>query len=206
MNTGTVDSYLTDGCGRCEDYQTARCKVLQWTQPLVALRAMVQAAGLAEAMKWGQPCYTVGGKNVLMLLSFRESFGVSFFKGAALPDPHGLLESAGPNAQHGRIARFTTMDELTARRDALAALIDAAVAAERAGTVLAKAPPPEVPEELAAKLASDPAVQAAWEALTPGRRRSHILHVNGAKQAATRVKRAEACAEVILAGRGFNER
>ena len=42
MNTGTVESYLTDGCGRCDKYQTADCKVLRWTAPLVELRARVR--------------------------------------------------------------------------------------------------------------------------------------------------------------------
>ena len=36
MNTGSVESYLTDGCGRCDKYQTPECKVVTWAQPLVA--------------------------------------------------------------------------------------------------------------------------------------------------------------------------
>jgi uncharacterized protein YdeI (YjbR/CyaY-like superfamily) len=48
-------------------------------------------------------------------------------------------------------------------------------------------------------------LRAAFEALTPGRRKSYIFHVSGAKQAKTRVARAERCVPMIMSGRGFNE-
>ncbi len=63
-----------------------------------------------------------------------------------------------------------------------------------------------VSAELAGRLATDARLRRAFEALTPGRRRSHILHIGGAKQSETRARRVEKCAPVILAGRGFNER
>jgi uncharacterized protein YdeI (YjbR/CyaY-like superfamily) len=63
-----------------------------------------------------------------------------------------------------------------------------------------------VPDELARRLEVDGDLQRAFDALTPGRQRSHILHISGAKQSATREKRVDRCATDILAGRGFNER
>jgi len=42
--------------------------------------------------------------------------------------------------------------------------------------------------------------------LTPGRQRSWLHHIAGAKQAATRAARIEKAAPAILAGRGFLER
>jgi uncharacterized protein YdeI (YjbR/CyaY-like superfamily) len=206
MNTGTVDSYLQDGCGRCDHYQTPQCKVLRWTPGLVALREVALASGLVETMKWGSPCYTLDGKNVAMLLSLRESYGFSFFKGAAMADPEGVLESAGPNSQHGRILKFRDAGEASARRAQAAAFLDQAIALERAGIQTAPTTRPDVPAELEARLAANSALRAAFDALTPGRQRSHILHVSGAKATETRARRAEACAERVLAGRGFNER
>jgi uncharacterized protein YdeI (YjbR/CyaY-like superfamily) len=206
MNTTSVDAYLRDGCGRCEHYQTPQCKVLLWTDALVALRELARASGLDETMKWGSPCYTLGGKNVAMIVSFRESCGLSFFKGAALTDDDGLLESAGPNSRHARFVKVRSVAEVNARRKQIAALLKQAIALEQAGTKVAKAPPEPVPGELARRLAADPALRAAFEALTPGRRRSHVLHVSGAKQAETRERRVEKCVSDILAGRGFNER
>jgi uncharacterized protein YdeI (YjbR/CyaY-like superfamily) len=206
MNTGTVDSYLQDGCGRCDHYQTPQCKVHRWTPGLVTLREVALASGLVETMKWGSPCYTLDGKNVAMLISFKDSYGLSFFKGAAMTDPDGVLESAGPNSQHARFLKFRAPDEASVRRAQAVAFLDQAMALERAGVKTAPAARPDVPGELEARLAADPALRTAFDALTPGRQRSHILHVSGAKATETRARRAEACAEIILAGRGFNER
>ena len=63
-----------------------------------------------------------------------------------------------------------------------------------------------MPAELAEFLARDSVVQAAYDALTPGRKRSYILHIAGAKKSETRQARAERCKARILAGKGFNER
>lgn len=207
MNTTSVDSYLRDGCGRCDHYQTPECKVHRWTPILEALRALLRASELVEEMKWGSPCYTLGGKNVIMLASFKDSCCLSFFKGVALVDDQGLLESPGPSSRHARLLRFRTTLELTARRALAQRLIDQAIALERAGTKLPADDAPEpVPEELQRRLEADAVLQQAFDALTPGRRRSHVLHIAGAKQSETRERRVERCAPEILAGRGFNER
>jgi uncharacterized protein YdeI (YjbR/CyaY-like superfamily) len=207
MNTSNVDSYLQDGCGRCDDYRTPACKVHRWADCLVALREQLARSGLVETMKWGCPCYTLDGKNVAMIAAFRESCALSFFRGAALPDPDGLLESAGPNSHHARLVRFTTLEQVTTRAEALGRLLAAAVAHERSGVKPTRAPAQDpVPEELQRRLDTDEALRAAFGALTPGRQRSHVLHVSGAKQTETRARRVERCAEDILAGRGFNER
>lgn len=62
-----------------------------------------------------------------------------------------------------------------------------------------------VPEELQTVLDGDTRVRAAFEALTPGRRKSYIFHIASAKQAKTRAARAERCVPLILSGRGFLE-
>jgi uncharacterized protein YdeI (YjbR/CyaY-like superfamily) len=179
-----------------------------WTDALVALRAMLLATGLVEEMKWGSPCYTLDGKNVVLLASFRESCALSFFKGAALTDDDGMLESPGPNSRFGRYLKFRSLKDVEARRAVAERLLAQAIALERAGTKVA-APPTSseaIPEELQLRLASDAALRAAYDALTPGRRRSHLLHIGSAKQAETRARRVERCVPDIKAGRGFNER
>ena len=207
MNTTSVDAYLRDGCGRCEHYQTPACKVHRWTEALVALRELVLAAGLVEEMKWGSPCYTLAGKNVVMLASFKDSCALSFFKGAALVNDEGALESPGPNSRFGRFLKFRSVEDVTARRALAVRLVDQAIALERAGTKVQVEPASEpVPAELEERLAKDDTLRQAFAALTPGRRRSHILHISGAKQSETRARRVDRCATDILAGRGFNER
>ena len=70
---------------------------------------------------------------------------------------------------------------------------------------LKKASEYAIPEELQARLDAAPEVRAAFDALTPGRRKSYIFHIAGAKQVKTREARAERCVPMILSGRGFNE-
>jgi uncharacterized protein YdeI (YjbR/CyaY-like superfamily) len=207
MNTTGADSWLVDGCGRCDHYQTPQCKVLLWTEPLRALRALLLASGLKEEMKWGSPAYTLDGKNVVILGALRDCCTLGFFKGALLPNEAGALKAPGPNSQAARQLEFRTLGEVQGQEALIRATIAAAIEVERSGAKVEFARNPEpVPEELQAVLDADPALQAAFDALTPGRRRSHILHVSGAKQAKSRADRAARCAEKIREGKGFLDR
>jgi uncharacterized protein YdeI (YjbR/CyaY-like superfamily) len=207
MNNTNAESFLADGCGRCSKFKTPACKALLWNKPLVALRATLLASGLTEEMKWGFPCYTLGGKNVAMLMALKDHCGVSFFRGAELKAAEGLLESAGENSQASTQFRFRSLQEVQAQQGVLVTLLDEAIQLERAGAKKrVAAPEMAMAEELALLLAADAGLRAAWEALTPGRRRSHLLHITGAKQAETRQRRAESCVAFVLDGRGFNER
>ncbi|MEM6931721.1 MAG: YdeI/OmpD-associated family protein [Myxococcota bacterium] len=207
MNETSVDAYLAEGCGRCELYRTPQCKVHLWTDPLVALREQVLASGLTETMKWGAPCYTLGGKNVAMLSALKDFAALSFFEGALLDDVHDLLEAPGPHTRHARLVKFTSVEQVQERADAIADYLAQAIANERSGKRVPRVEAPEpLPEELQALLDAEPRIAAAFEALTPGRRRSYVLHVGGAKQSKTRAKRAVRCAPKILTGKGFNER
>jgi uncharacterized protein YdeI (YjbR/CyaY-like superfamily) len=207
MNRESVDSYLTDGCGRCDRFRTPGCKVHRWRLALEQLRAIVRATGLVETMKWGSPCYTLDGANVVMLVSLTDACALSFLRGAALSAEPGLLESPGPNSRYARYVKFHSVNDVVSRRAAIDRLLTEAIALERSG---AKFVPPaavdELPHELTLRLANDDALRRAFEALTPGRRRSHALHVSGAKQADTRERRVDRCVEAILAGRGWGER
>jgi uncharacterized protein YdeI (YjbR/CyaY-like superfamily) len=207
MNTESVDAYLRDGCGRCDHYRTPQCKVHLWTPILVGLRTLLRAAGLVEEMKWGSPCYTLDGKNVAMIVALKERSALQFFKGSGLVDPAGLLTSPGPNSQYGRLLEFRSLAEFEALREDAIGFLRQAIELERSGVKIAPAPTAEaMPEELAARLEADPALAQAYEALTPGRRRSHVIHISGAKQSETRARRVDRCVPDILAGRGFNER
>jgi uncharacterized protein YdeI (YjbR/CyaY-like superfamily) len=202
-----VDAYLRDGCGRCEHFKTPACKVHRWKAVLEALRTLALAHGLVEEVKWGSPCYTLGGKNVVMVAAFKEYCVLQFFKGAALTGDEGALVSPGPSSRFARYLPFRSIDELRAQQPLAERLVEQAIALERAGMkVVPTAPREPVPVELERRLAADPALRRAFEALTPGRQRSHILHISGAKQSETRARRVDRCAPAILAGRGFNER
>ncbi len=204
--TEDIATYLRDGCGRCERFATDACKVRRRSDVLAALRATLRETGLVETMKWGAPCYTDEGRNIVLLSALNDACALGFVDGALLDDPDGVLERPGPNSHRDRVVRVRSVEEARRLAPTIARLVAESVAHRRAGVTVAPAPPPPLPDELAQRIAQDPAVQAAFDALTPGRRRSHALHVGGAKAAATRARRAEACVPIILAGRGFNER
>lgn len=177
-----------------------------WREELRALREVVRGRGLDETLKWGQPCYAVDGKNVVLIASTRDGATVSFFQGALVEDPAGLLVAAGPNTRSARGMRFRSAAEVAARRADLEALIDRAVVVARAG--LRVAPPaaePELPDELCTRLAADPALDAAFRRLTPGRQRAYALLVAGARTPAGRNRRIDRFTERILAGKGPND-
>ncbi|MDA8685845.1 YdeI/OmpD-associated family protein, partial [Robiginitalea sp.] len=63
-----------------------------------------------------------------------------------------------------------------------------------------------IPESLQNLIDNNPEVATAYAALTPGRKRSHIIYISGAKQTATQERRAIQCIEKILKGQGWLER
>lgn len=207
MNTLSVDAYLKDGCGRCDKYQTTECKVHLWTDILKKLRSLLRASGLKEEMKWGSPCYTWNGKNVVMVASLNDACALSFFKGALLQADAEVLESPGPNSHHGRYVKFRSTEDWQQKHAAAERLIQEAIELEKAGKKIERPKTAlSLPVELETRLAKNAKLKKAFDALTPGRQRSHVLHISSAKQSETRERRVEKCLEDILAGKGFNER
>ncbi|HUN83737.1 MAG TPA: YdeI/OmpD-associated family protein [Terracidiphilus sp.] len=179
----------------------------KWQKEADKLRKIALDCYLTEELKWGKPCFTFQKRNVAVVIPLKESCALSFFKGALLKDPKHILERIGEHTQAGRWIKFTSLREISALQSTLTDYFYEAIALEESGKKVVLKKPSEyaVPEELQAILKSDAVVKAAFEALTPGRRKSYIFHVAGAKQAKTRAARAERCIPMILSGRGFNE-
>lgn len=196
---------VTDDPGRAavDDYVRRSDR---WPDVLVALRPVLLGAGLAESIKWGKPCYSAGGRNIAIVQEMKDFLALMFFKGALLTDPAGLLTEQGPNSRLARRVTFTAAGQVDVHAATVAAFVDEAIALEAAGAAVPPAPPLVLAVELAARLDADPTLAAAFDALTPGRRREYDLYVSGAKQPATRAARVERCVERILAGKGLRDR
>ena len=179
----------------------------RWQKETEKLREIALGCGLSEEIKWGKRCFTYLEKNVAIVIPLKESCAFSFFKGALLKDPKHVLQRIG-EAQAGRWIKFTSPNEVASLEPVLRSYICEAIAVEESGkkVALKKVSDYVVPEELLLKLNATPELKAAFDALTPGRRKSYIFHVSSAKQAKTRAARAEKCVPMILSGRGFNER
>ena len=179
----------------------------KWQKEVDELRKIGLACELSEETKWGKPCFTYREKNVAIVIPLKDACAFSFIKGALLKDPKHILQKIGEHTQSGRWIKFTSSKEITALQSILRKYIYEAIEVEESGKKVTRKKASEyaVPEELQARLDAAPKLRAAFEALTPGRRKSYILHVSGAKQLKTRAARAERCVPMILGGRGFNE-
>lgn len=178
----------------------------RWHAELRELRRIVLSCGLQETFKWRQPCYTAADRNIVILGSMKGHCVLTFFKGALVDDPSGLLEEGGPNSRAVRVLRCTSVDTILAVEPAIRALIASAVQVEQSGRkVEGPRAAPELVAELRERLAADDAFRAAFDALTPGRRRAYALHFGQAKRAASRVARIDRCTPRILAGKGLDD-
>lgn len=182
-------------------------KATQWKAEQERLREICLGTGLAEELKWGHPCYTDDGKNIVLIQGFKGYCALLFPNGGVLKDPAGLLVRVGENTRIARQARFASMDEIESATPTVQAYIQEATDAARAGLEvdLDQAEATPVPAELQARLDADPALRAAFEGLTPGRQRAYLIYFNGAKQAKTRESRIDKCVPQILDGLGIND-
>lgn len=204
--TKDAELYFLEGCGRCSLGGTPECKVHLWQRQLAALRRIVLECGLTEECKWGVPCYTFKGKNIVMISALKDNCFISFFNGALLHDEHGILTFAGPNSQVDKVIRFTRLEDILKMEEWIKAYIFEAVEVEHAGLKVPKSSTPDIPEELKHQFEEVPALKAAFEALTPGRQRGYVLYFSQPKQSQTRAGRIVKCMPKILNGEGLHDK
>ncbi len=194
----------------CDTHSTVDAFMVRedpWRDAFQALRPLILDCGLTEDFKWGKPCYTLDGQNVVLMHGFKEYCALLFMKGALMKDPAGILVQQTENVQAARQIRFTDAAQIKSMGNMLKAYIHEAIEVEKSGAR------PEmkttgqfaVPEEFQARLDVDAGLKAAFEALTPGRQRGYLLHFSSAKQTKTREARIDKCAPQILAGKGLED-
>jgi uncharacterized protein YdeI (YjbR/CyaY-like superfamily) len=182
-------------------------KATKWQAEQKKLRKIVLECGLQEDYKWMHPCYTVNGKNVIVIHGFKDYCALLFFKGVLMKDPKKILIQQTKNVQEGRQIRFASIKEIEKLTPTLKAYIKEAVKIEESGVKyeLKKTDEFDVPEELLWKFDEMPRLKEAFDALTPGRQRGYLLYFAGAKQSKTREDRIEKNVDKILDGIGLND-
>jgi uncharacterized protein YdeI (YjbR/CyaY-like superfamily) len=179
----------------------------RWEAEIAEMRRVLAGFAMKEECKWGKPTYTADGKNIVIMQGFKEYFGLGFFQGALLKDPKKVLVQLG-QVHAGRVMKFTSAKDITAKAATIKAYVREALAVEKAGLRMERKKTSDfpVPEELTERLRRDPRLRRAFKTLTPGRQRSYLYHFAAAKQSATRVARIEKAIPAIFEGRGFLER
>jgi uncharacterized protein YdeI (YjbR/CyaY-like superfamily) len=178
-----------------------------WKAELNTLRKVLKETGLKEEIKWGGPCYTLDGKNIVGIGGFKSYFGLWFHQGALLKDKESVLI----NAQEGRTKalrqwRMTSAKEI--RPAVIKAYVKEAITHSKAGKEIKpdRAKPLVIPPELKKALAKIKTADANFKKLTPGLQREYADYIADAKQAATKERRLEKILPMIKAGKGLNDR
>ena len=191
----TVDEYI-ENCGH-------------WKDALNSLRGIMLNTAMQETVKWGAPCYTVNGKNVVGLGAFKSYVGIWFHQGALLADASNKLI----NAQEGvtkalRQWRFHSVDEIRADASIIAAYLNEAILNQEQGYEIkpSKKNPLVVPLELKSALESDAALNAKFAYFTPSKQREFAEYIAGAKREETKTKRLEKIIPMIRDGVGLNDK
>ena len=107
-------------------------ELADWRGKLLArLRKLILATdpGIVEEWKWDTPVWSHKG-NVVAVGAFQDHLKINFFKGASLPDPHGLF-NAGLEAKATRAIDLYADDKID--EPALKELVRAAVAYNLSG-------------------------------------------------------------------------
>ncbi len=179
----------------------------KWQDELIRLRELILDCGLTEDFKWMHPCYTVKGKNIVLIHGFKEYCAILFYKGALLKDPKKVLIRQTENTQSARQIRFTNVSEIENLESTIRKYVLEAVEIEKAGlkVKMKKTSDFEFPQELEQKLEENPKLEKAFNNLTPGRQKGYLLHFSKPKQAKTRISRIEKNTGRILNGKGLND-
>ena len=182
-------------------------KPSQWQEAYGFMRKIALDCNLTEELKWGVPCYTFKGNNVVLIHGFKEYCAFLFHKGVLLKDTDNLLIQQTDNVQSARQIRFTEANQIAAIEKILKTYIFQAIEVEKAGLKVPfkKTKEYDVPDELTSTFKAMPDLKKAFESLTPGRQRGYLLHFSQPKLAKTRVARIEKCIPLILKGKGLND-
>lgn len=182
-------------------------KSKKWQEEMEKLRMIILDCGLTEELKWGKPCYTFEGNNIVLIHGFKEYCAILFIKGSLLQDTNGILIQQTENVQAGRQIRFTSVQQIIEMEAILKDYIYKAIEVEKAGLEVNFKKNTEfiIPEEFQNKLNESPALKAAFDSLTPGRQRAYIIYFSQPKQSKTRQSRVEKSMQQILNGKGLND-
>jgi uncharacterized protein YdeI (YjbR/CyaY-like superfamily) len=179
------DQRIDDYIGRQADF----------ARPILEhLRERVHSAcpDAEETLKWGMPSFMYKGEILAGMAAFKAHASFSLWRGK---------EVVGDEARDGAMGQFGRLQSIEdlPPPEALDALILKAMSlagtrAKRPRTAAPK-PPLQVPPDLEAALAENPAAAATFEAFPPSCRREYVDWIVEAKRPETRARRvAEAVA------------
>jgi hypothetical protein len=159
---------------------------------------------LTEAIKWNALCYS-GRKLVCGLDACKAHAAITFFRGAELPDPAGILQGEGSVVRSIKLKRLDGLN-----RAALRQLLHAAVRLDDEPAVPRPPSPPrpplEPPDFFVAALKKNRAAAMGFENLAPSSQREYIVWLTHAKRPETRANRLSQTLAALAGGRKWAQR
>ncbi len=178
-----------------------------WKDELKHLRSILQSTELEEDVKWGGPCYTYGGKNVVGMAGFKSYFGLWFHQGALIKDEKKFLI----NAQEGRTKalrqwRMQTAEDI--RPAIIKSYVKEAIKLAREGKQIAPArkKPLVVPAELKKAFRANKPAGEQFKSMRLGLQREYADYVADAKREDTKRRRIEKILPMINKGVGLHDK
>ncbi|QED36316.1 hypothetical protein FK178_00600 [Antarcticibacterium arcticum] len=187
-----------------EEYIAAHPK---WRNELESLRQLIKSFPLHEGIKWSMPVYDIDNKNILGIAAFKSHYGIWFFNGGLHENNTRLLINAQEGKTHAM--RQIKFDENThPDMEEISKYIAESIEINKRGIKMQPPPKKEItiPAELKQHLISGGNLEAAFNKLTPGKRREYCVYIDEAKREETRKNRVQKIIPLILSGMGLNDR
>jgi uncharacterized protein YdeI (YjbR/CyaY-like superfamily) len=162
---------------------------------------------LEETIKWGIPCYTLKGKNVLGIAVFKSFTSIWFYQGAELNDPADVLV----NAQEGKtksLRQWRFNNESAFAAELVSKYVSEAIHVMKKGQIDVKSTetPIEIPPLLQASINNETGVKKGFELLTAYKQKEYCEYITGAKRENTQLNRLKKILPMIKSGVGLNDK
>jgi len=174
---------------------------------LEGLRTILLTTELEEFIKWGAPVYSLKGKNVLGLGSFKHHASIWFFQGAFLKDEHNKLVNAQEEKTKAlRQWRFEN-NELT-DVELIKLYVSEAIENQKLGKEI-KAERNKafnIPSLIEHKMDVDEEFKSYFNKLSLSKQREYAEYITEAKRETTKSTRLEKIIPLIEAGKGLHDK
>jgi uncharacterized protein YdeI (YjbR/CyaY-like superfamily) len=175
-----------------DDYINSRAPFAKEIVALLRKLIHVADSEIMEDFKWNVPVFSKK-KLVCGLAAFQKHVSITFFKGAEMNDKHQLF-SGDCSAKHIRTIKFTSISEIN-ENQLLDYFREAFSLSETGAKKIETNKEIEIPELLQDALNKNKLAKKNFENMAYTYRKEFALHISGAKQEATKLKRLE---KVIL--------
>ena len=178
-----------------------------WQTELKRLREILLSTELQEEVKWGGPCYTYDGKNVVGMAGFKSYFGLWFHQGALLKDQKKILL----NAQEGKtraLRQWRMQSAKEIKPTIIKRYVKEAIKLAKEGKQItaARKKPLVVPAELKNALKSNKKANENFKNMRLGRQREYADYIADAKRDDTKLRRLEKILPMISKGAGLHDK